>query len=90
MEPAAPYVRAYDDERIIVNMSVRHRHQWFEPLDGPAFALWWVLAGQFPDVKEGKRRLELLARVGPTSEAFTFKVQFPTLEHPSRCDHLGM
>ena len=54
----------------------RDRLRWFEPLIGPPLALWWVPAGHIPSLDEGRRRLELLDRDGPTPEAFTFKHQF--------------
>jgi len=97
---ASTYVRAFDDDRIIINMSVwesvealqqyvyrdqhggvfRDRRKWFEPLADPSLALWWVLAGHIPTIAEGKERLETLARLGPTLEAFTFKSYFPPAE----------
>ena len=54
----------------------RDRSQWFGPMDGPLLALWWIEAGTIPTVAEGKRRLELLAQLGPTAEAFTFRAEF--------------
>jgi hypothetical protein len=53
------------------------RKKWFEPMEGPFLALWWVRPGEVPTVDEGKRRLLLLKTHGPTSEAFTFKERFP-------------
>jgi Domain of unknown function (DUF3291) len=54
---------------------MRRRHQWFESL--PAYmALWWVPAGHIPSVEEGKDCLERLQRLGPTSDAFTFRQPF--------------
>jgi len=40
-------------------------------------ALWWIPAGTTPTVEEAKARLELLDRLGPTPEAFTFREPFP-------------
>ena len=94
----ATSISVYEDERIIVNMSVweslevlhgyvyrsqhtsllRQRKEWFEPFDGPFVALWWTPVGQFPTPQEGKERLERLARLGPTPDAFTFKTTFPS------------
>lgn len=74
----ATYLRPYDDDRIIINMSVwqsvedlrnfvyrgnhadvlRRRHDWFEKLDSPVVALWWVPAGHRPSIDEAKKRLE--------------------------------
>lgn len=53
----------------------RTRRQWFEPMQ-PSLALWWVPAGHIPTAVEGKARLEILARRGPTANAFTFKQLF--------------
>lgn len=97
---ASSYVRAFDDERIIINMSVwesvealqeyvyrgrhggvfRDRRKWLEPLASPPVALWWVPSGHIPTIEEGKERLEMLARLGQTPEAFTFKDYFPPSE----------
>jgi heme-degrading monooxygenase HmoA len=94
---SSSYVRAYDDERMLVNLSVwesiealraytysaphvdifRRRGEWFEPHDGPGLVLWWIGAGHIPGIEESIRRLERLARHGPTPHAFTFKQSFP-------------
>jgi hypothetical protein len=55
---------------------LRDRRQWFEPLDRPALVLWWVPEGHLPTVAEAKERFELLARLGPTEDAFTFRRPF--------------
>jgi hypothetical protein len=93
----ATAIRPYDDERIMVNLSVweslaalrdfvyatrhlevmRHRREWFQRMADPYLALWWVPAGTVPTVAEARDRLELLARRGPTTGAFTFRVPFP-------------
>ncbi len=55
---------------------MRRRREWF--VDLPAYlALWWVKAGVVPTLHEGKAKLDLIARLGPTAEAFDFKTQFP-------------
>ncbi|HET9370476.1 MAG TPA: DUF3291 domain-containing protein [Vicinamibacterales bacterium] len=54
----------------------RRRREWFEPID-PPFALWWIPAGHVPSVDEGRAKLATLARLGPTPDAFTFKIRFP-------------
>src|SRR5690606_17720820 len=56
---------------------MRVRAKWFSPLQGPAFAFWWIPAGTLPAVEEGAARLERLARHGPGPEAFTFREPFP-------------
>jgi hypothetical protein len=54
---------------------MRRRKEWFVEL--PAYlALWWVKAGSVPTLREGKEKLELIARLGPTAEAFDFKTVF--------------
>jgi hypothetical protein len=90
-------IRAYDDPRMIVNVTVwtslerlrdyafkshhgdyfRRRREWFEEMETPSLALWWIPAGTVPDEVEGKRRLELLEKNGPTADAFTFRDRFP-------------
>jgi hypothetical protein len=93
----ATYLRPYDDERIIINMSVwksieglrhfvyrgdhaevlRQRSEWFEKLDLPVVALWWVPAGHIPSIDEAKKRIAHLQEHGPTPFAFTFRTTFP-------------
>jgi hypothetical protein len=53
------------------------RDEWFERLEGPHLALWWVPAGMTPSVEEGVERLDHLAGHGPTPRAFTFARRFP-------------
>ena len=52
------------------------RRKWFEKPSGAFMALWWRPAGTPPTVEEGLARVARLDRLGPTSEAFTFKVAF--------------
>jgi len=56
---------------------LRDRKQWFEPMDGPILALWWIPAGHIPTIDEAKERLQHLKEHGPTLAAFTFRVSFP-------------
>jgi hypothetical protein len=96
-EGNATDLRPYEDDRIIVNLSVwetieqlqnfvyhtahagvlRQRQDWFEKFAGWYMALWWVPAGQRPEVGEAKQRLEHLEAHGPTPQAFTFRTRFP-------------
>ena len=55
---------------------MRRRREWFDRMEFH-MALWWVEAGHHPTVAEGKARLELLARVGPSAQAFLFNKPFP-------------
>ena len=57
---------------------LRHRQKWFDHDGLPAYAvLWWIPAGSVPSLDEAHRRLDLLARHGPTPDAFTFRAAFP-------------
>jgi hypothetical protein len=96
-EGNATYLRPFDDERIIVNMSVwesvehlkdyvyrtahaellRQRQEWFEKLERPMVAMWWVPAGHRPSIDEARKRLARLEQEGPTPFAFTFRQVFP-------------
>jgi hypothetical protein len=53
------------------------RRQWFDEMEPPTLALWWAPAGHEPAALEGRERLELLQRLGPTQEAFSMKQRFP-------------
>lgn len=55
---------------------LRQRGDWFIPQDYPIVALWWQPAGQIPSIVESKRRLDCLAKLGPTADAFTFRSAF--------------
>jgi len=55
---------------------MRRRREWFEPRE-VYMALWWVPAGTLPTIEDAKAKLELLERLGPTADAFTFKQPFP-------------
>jgi hypothetical protein len=50
----------------------RRRREWFDRLDVPHLALWWLPEGDVPSIADGERRLNLLAAGGPGPEAFTF------------------
>ena len=52
------------------------RREWFSKYMTAYMALWWVPAGHRPTIEEAKERLALLDRLGPTAEAFTFRVPF--------------
>jgi hypothetical protein len=55
---------------------LRDRKQWFEPIESPILALWWIPAGEIPTVADALDRLRLLER-GPSPAAFTFRKPFP-------------
>jgi hypothetical protein len=55
---------------------LRRRSEWFVEL--PAYlALWWIEAGTTPSLQEALAKLELIGRLGPTSDAFDFRSVFP-------------
>jgi hypothetical protein len=56
---------------------LRDRRQWFQKIDGPILALWWIPAGHIPTVAEAMAKLAHLKQHGPTPEAFTFRAPFP-------------
>lgn len=53
------------------------RKEWFERLETPSLALWWVPVGIQPTLEDGLERLGHLARHGPSAQAFTFNTCFP-------------
>ena len=57
--------------------TLRARKQWFEPIEGPILALWWIPVGHIPTVNEAMARLRHVEQHGPTPYAFTFRRPFP-------------
>ena len=55
---------------------MRRRREWFDRMEFH-LALWWVPVGHRPTAMEGKERLDALARLGPSSQAFVFGKPFP-------------
>ncbi len=55
---------------------MRRRREWFDRMEF-FMALWWVPAGHIPTIDEAKAKLDLIARLGPTADAFTFRQTFP-------------
>jgi hypothetical protein len=62
--------------------TLRDRKQWFEPIEGPILALWWIPAGHIPTVQEAVERLQHLKERGPSPHAFTFRRPFPAPDGP--------
>ncbi len=67
LEALRGYVYRTDHARF-----VRARLDWFEKLEVPVYALWWIPVGHIPTVQEGIERLEHLRAHGPTDKAFWF------------------
>ena len=55
---------------------LRRRARWFLPGPQPSTVLWWVEAGERPDVDEALRRLRYLRAHGPSLQAFTLRRRF--------------
>jgi SAM-dependent methyltransferase/heme-degrading monooxygenase HmoA len=55
---------------------LRRRDEWFERMEAPHLALWWVPQGHRPGVDEAQERLAHLQAQGPTSFAFSFRKTF--------------
>ena len=67
----------------------RGRRQWFEAMTEPQVVLWWIQAGSIPTLDEGRRRLAILKRDGPTPDAFTFKRRFAPLHAIEQSNSIG-
>ena len=61
---------------------LRDRKRWFEPIEGPILALWWIPAGHIPSLDEALSRLDLLRSAGPGPMAFTFREPYPAPAAP--------
>jgi len=57
---------------------MRDRRRWFERLDQPILALWWIPVGHLPTIEEAKARLAYLQQHGATPFAFSFGKTFPS------------
>ena len=68
--------------------TLRARGQWFEPIEGPILALWWIPDGHMPTVQEAVERLAHLKAHGPTAHAFTFRTPFPPPDGRAEVDGL--
>jgi len=70
------HLTAFDYRNQIHRSVMRRRREGFVEL--PAYlALWWIPAGALPTLNEGKAKLDLIARIGPSPAAFDFKTVFP-------------
>jgi hypothetical protein len=55
---------------------MRRRTEWFDDME-TWMVLWWIPAGEIPTIADARHRLDLLAKHGPTPDAFTFRQSFP-------------
>lgn len=55
---------------------LRNRRDWFVNFGKPFTALWYLPAGNVPNMEEGVARLKALQNDGPTIYAFDFKTKF--------------
>ena len=69
---------------------LRDRRQWFETIEGPVLALWWIPQGHIPTVAEALERLQVLKERGPSAEAFTFRKPFPAPDDQTAADAAGL
>ncbi|CAG6390860.1 DUF3291 domain-containing protein [Streptomyces cocklensis] len=53
------------------------RREWFQRMEGPHQALWWVPAGHRPSVAEAMERIAILGERGSGPDAFTFRDRYP-------------
>jgi hypothetical protein len=51
---------------------LRCRREWFHKHAEAFQVLWWIPEGHIPTVEEAEERLDLLRRLGPSPDAFTF------------------
>jgi hypothetical protein len=89
-------LRPFDDERILVNLSVwedvdslkhyvyktahaavmRDRKKWFERMQEPSMAIWYIPKGTIPTIADMKIRLAHIQQEGASEFAFDFKNLF--------------
>jgi len=63
---------------------IRRRRDWFEKMERPSVALWWIPAGRVPSIDEARKRLARLVEDGPSPFAFTFRALYPPDEEFAR------
>lgn len=69
--------QCYEDFEHFVHKTIHgqflgRRAEWFEALDVPSHVIWPIRAGHIPTLVEGKERLMLLRRNGPSEDAYDF------------------
>lgn len=55
---------------------LKSRKRWFNKMERPHVALWWIPAGHQPTMAEAKAKLEQLERDGPGPEVFNLRQRF--------------
>jgi hypothetical protein len=70
-----PSLKAYVFRSMHGRFFVR-RAEWFERMDAPHLAMWWIPKDTVPSLDEAKSRLKTLEEHGETVRAFTFRVPF--------------
>lgn len=73
--------RSYDEMHAFAYRSshgafVRRRTLWFEPVQQPSTAMWWLAEDARPDASEAMARLEYLRAHGPSPQAFSLLRRF--------------
>lgn len=68
---------------------LRRRAEWFDRMETPSVALWWVPVGHQPDVTDARLRLEFLEAHGASPYAFGLRspeaplvIQLASANHP--------
>lgn len=51
---------------------VKSGHRWFEKMEKPHLALWWIPAGEYPTPWDAADKLTLLHQEGPSAAVFNF------------------
>jgi hypothetical protein len=72
LETLKRYVYSGDHLNVLKN-----RKSWFDKLETPSLALWWIPIGTVPTLDMAKLALLSLQQNGPTPAAFTFAHPFP-------------
>jgi hypothetical protein len=55
---------------------LKRRSEWFFPMQGSSYVMWWIEDGHTPTIEEAKERLEYLNANGESARAFTMAGRF--------------
>ena len=61
---------------------IKGKKEWFNNLQKPHMAMWWIEAGHIPTLQEAKDKLALIEQHGANVEAFNFKELFDPSGNP--------